>query len=211
MATTTNFGWETPDDTDLVKDGAAAIRTALGGVDTSFVDLKGGTTGQYLTKATNTDLDFTWVSQNTVGKVLQVVQGTYSTATVIASTTMTDTGLSLSITPSSSTSKILVLVNQLWTVERSSIEQGHNMRIMRGATEVYNTGSNITAGYIYVAGASALTNGGIVSLCYLDSPATTSATTYKTQGRCLFTTNSGAVNYQTNSGTSVITLMEIGA
>lgn len=62
MATTTNFGWETPDDTDLVKDGAAAIRTALGGVDTSFVDLKGGTTGQYLTKATNTDLDFTWVT-----------------------------------------------------------------------------------------------------------------------------------------------------
>lgn len=60
MATTTNFGWETPDDTDLVKDGAAAIRTALGGVDTSFVDLKGGTTGQILSKASNTDLDYTW-------------------------------------------------------------------------------------------------------------------------------------------------------
>ena len=60
MATTTNFGWETPDDTDLVKDGAAAIRTALGGVDTSFVDLKGGTTGQVLAKASNTDLDFVW-------------------------------------------------------------------------------------------------------------------------------------------------------
>ncbi len=64
MATTTNFGWETPDDTDLVKDGAAAIRTALGGVDTSFVDLKGGTTGQVLSKASNTDLDFTWVAQD---------------------------------------------------------------------------------------------------------------------------------------------------
>jgi hypothetical protein len=62
MATTTNFGWETPDDTDLVKDGAAAIRTALGGVDTSFVDLKGGTTGQILSKASNTDLDFTWTA-----------------------------------------------------------------------------------------------------------------------------------------------------
>jgi hypothetical protein len=60
MATTTNFGWKTPDDTDLVKDGAAAIRTALGGVDTSFVDLKGGTTGQVLAKASNTDLDFVW-------------------------------------------------------------------------------------------------------------------------------------------------------
>jgi hypothetical protein len=60
MATTSNFGWTTPDDTDLVKDGAAAIRTALGGVDTSFVDLKGGTTGQVLAKASNTDLDYTW-------------------------------------------------------------------------------------------------------------------------------------------------------
>jgi hypothetical protein len=64
MATTTNFGWETPDDTDLVKDGAAAIRTALGGVDTSFVDLKGGTTGQVLAKNSNTDLDFTWTEQD---------------------------------------------------------------------------------------------------------------------------------------------------
>ena len=64
MATTTNFGWETPDDTDLVKDGAAAIRTALGGVDTSFVDLKGGTTGQVLSKTSATDLDFTWVNQS---------------------------------------------------------------------------------------------------------------------------------------------------
>lgn len=64
MATTTNFGWETPDDTDLVKDGAAAIRTALGGVDTSFVDLKGGTTGQVLSKASGTDLDFSWIEQD---------------------------------------------------------------------------------------------------------------------------------------------------
>jgi hypothetical protein len=62
MATTTNFGWETPDDTDLVKDGAAAIRTALNGVDTSFVDLKGGTTGQVLSKTSNTNMDFTWVT-----------------------------------------------------------------------------------------------------------------------------------------------------
>lgn len=62
--TTTNFGWTVPSDTDLVKDGAAAIRTALGGVDTSFVDLKGGTTGQVLSKASGTDLDFTWTEQD---------------------------------------------------------------------------------------------------------------------------------------------------
>jgi hypothetical protein len=62
MANTTNFGWETPDDTDLVKDGAAAIRTLGSAIDTSLVDLKGGTTGQVLAKASNTDMDFTWAS-----------------------------------------------------------------------------------------------------------------------------------------------------
>lgn len=60
MANTTNFGWETPDDTDLVKDGAAAIRTLAGAIDTSLVDLKGGTTGQVLAKNSNTDMDFVW-------------------------------------------------------------------------------------------------------------------------------------------------------
>ena len=62
MANTTNFGWETPDDTDLVKDGALAIRTLGSAIDTSLVDLKGGTTGQVLSKASNTDMDFTWSS-----------------------------------------------------------------------------------------------------------------------------------------------------
>jgi hypothetical protein len=62
MANTTNFGWETPDDTDLVKDGALAMRTLGNAIDTSLVDLKGGTTGQVLAKASNTDMDFTWSS-----------------------------------------------------------------------------------------------------------------------------------------------------
>jgi hypothetical protein len=62
MPTTSNFGWTTPADTDLVKDGAAAIRTLGNGIDTSFLDLKGGTTGQVLAKASNTDLDFTWAT-----------------------------------------------------------------------------------------------------------------------------------------------------
>lgn len=65
MATTTNFGWTTPDDTDFVKDGAADIRTAFNAVDSSFADLKGGTTGQALVKASNTDLDFTFAVPDT--------------------------------------------------------------------------------------------------------------------------------------------------
>lgn len=64
MPNTTNFNWVTPADTDLVKDGAAAIRTLGNGIDTSFLDLKGGTTGQVLSKNSNTDLDFTWVAQD---------------------------------------------------------------------------------------------------------------------------------------------------
>lgn len=75
MATTTNFSWETPDDTDLVKDGAAAIRTLGNSIDTSFVDLKGGTTGQVLSKASGTDLDYTWVTPE-IGDITSVVAGT---------------------------------------------------------------------------------------------------------------------------------------
>lgn len=75
MATTTNFGWETPDDTDLVKDGAAAMRTLGSAIDTSFVDLKGGTTGQILSKASNTDLDYTWIT-NDIGDITSVSAGT---------------------------------------------------------------------------------------------------------------------------------------
>ena len=75
MANTTNFGWETPDDTDLVKDGAAAIRTLGQAIDTSLQDLEGGTTGQILSKNSNTDMDFVWVT-NDVGDITEVVAGT---------------------------------------------------------------------------------------------------------------------------------------
>jgi hypothetical protein len=60
--TTTNFGWDIPQSTDLVKDGADAIAGLGQDIDTALVDLKGGTTGQFLTKASGTDLDFSWGS-----------------------------------------------------------------------------------------------------------------------------------------------------
>lgn len=61
MATTTTWGWSTPDDTAYVKDGAAAIRTLGSSIDTTFTDLAGGTTGQILSKNTNTNGDFAWI------------------------------------------------------------------------------------------------------------------------------------------------------
>lgn len=65
MSTTTpNFNFPVPQSTDLVKDGATAIAALGTAIDTDFVDLKGGTTGQVLSKASNTDLDFSWVAQD---------------------------------------------------------------------------------------------------------------------------------------------------
>ena len=76
MATTTpNFGWPVPTSTDLVKDGATAMEALGDAIDTSMVDLKGGTTGQVLAKASNTDMDFSWTSPNP-GDITAVTAGT---------------------------------------------------------------------------------------------------------------------------------------
>jgi hypothetical protein len=76
MATTTpNFGWPVPTSTDLVKDGATAIEALGDAIDASLVDLEGGTTGQILAKASNTDMDFTWTTPNP-GDITAVTAGT---------------------------------------------------------------------------------------------------------------------------------------
>jgi hypothetical protein len=64
MATTTYFGWTTPDKTDLVKDGAAAIRSLGSAIDASMQYLEGGTTGQILSKTSNTDMAFSWINND---------------------------------------------------------------------------------------------------------------------------------------------------
>jgi hypothetical protein len=208
MATTTpNFGWTVPTSTDLVKNGATAIETLGDSIDASFVDLKGGTTGQVLSKASNTDLDYSWIAAGS-GKIKQVVTATYSTATTIASTTLTDTGLTATITPTASNSKILVLAMIHVEAYRSAPQQGVNVALLRGATSIYNAarwsffdGNNQGLTDLYSTS----------TLSYVDSPATTSATTYKIQGAATYTTSSGQVIFQSGSTTSTITLLEIGA
>jgi len=261
--TTTNFGWTIPSDTDLVKDGAAAIRTLGQGIDTSMADLEGGTTGQVLSKASGTDMDFTWVTpddanaiQNSIvdakgdliaataadtparlpigtngqvltadsseatgmkwaavsaGKVLQVVQATTTTVTSVTGTTLTDTNISASITPSSSSSKVLVLVAATTQMYSSgSVNQiGMGMSLLRGSTQIFDDNAN-GEGWYFTNGYTAYHQlSGIQTITHLDSPATTSSTTYKIQIKA--STGSGTAKTSDNSRTSSIILMEIGA
>jgi hypothetical protein len=145
------------------------------------------------------------------GKVLQVVQGSYSTQTSVASTSLTDTGLSLAITPTLNTSKVLVLVTQSYNVEvASNINISFEFDIKRGATSVFNQPLN--AGNYWNWDVAGLTwqHRNIFTAQYLDSPATTSSTTYKTQGALNNTTNR-ILRFQGDSGVSTMTLLEIGA
>jgi hypothetical protein len=327
MATTTpNFGWPVPTSTDLVKDGATAIEALGDSIDASLLDLKGGTTGQVLSKNSNTDMDFIWVTDaagditgvtvtspitgggtsgtvtvgiedattavkgavqltdsiaststttaatpNSVktaydlangaiaksivdakgdliaataadtvsrlgvgangqiltadstaatgikwaapagsGKLLQVVNATTSTQTNITSTSFTDTGLSATITPTSATSKIFIMINQPIIHTRATDQSGAGYQLVRGASNIYT--SDAEAFYVYVGtGANSAQNAVAASISYLDSPATTSATTYKIQWKVASSSNSGTVVTSNNSGVASITLFEIGA
>jgi hypothetical protein len=74
MATTTpNFGWPVPTSTDLVKDGATAIESLGDSIDASLLDLKGGTSGQVLSKNSNTDMDFTWVTSDDANAIQNTI------------------------------------------------------------------------------------------------------------------------------------------
>jgi hypothetical protein len=237
MANTTNYSWETPDDTDLVKDGAAAIRTLGTAIDTTvfnnasaaiaktIVDAKGdiiaataadtvarlavGANDTVLTADSSTATGLKWAAAAGGGKVLQVVQATYSTAKNITSTSYTDTDLTASITPSATTSKILVLVSQPLApsnLSGSEYEYTSSIQLVRGSTAI----STITAAASITGNASSALWAvqTIANLTYLDSPATTSSTTYKTQAK-------GSTNTITttsrNSSMATITLLEIGA
>ena len=139
------------------------------------------------------------------GNVIQVVTATYAVETQNNTSTFADTGLSASITPTSSSSKILILISHPSNFKNASNASNDiGMQLVRGATNISSFGRSL----LYTG--SALNNYGSISYSYLDSPATTSSTTYKTQFKNEDSNTTGvAVNV--GSSPSTITLLEIAA
>jgi hypothetical protein len=146
------------------------------------------------------------------GKVLQVVSATTTTQTAITSTTMTDSGLSITITPTLASSKVMILVSQQVQVERNNTAQSAGWRLLRGATQIFDGDGTLSRGFLIVTNnQTEIAYAQFASIVYLDSPATTSATTYKTQGKVEVTTNNSTIRFQHNSCMSSIIALEIGA
>ena len=136
------------------------------------------------------------------GRVLQTVSATRTGAVSSTSSTYADTGLTASITPSSATSKILVIVNHTGCAKTTG-DTGLDIRLIRnGSTEIASaveSGNSASSARNYI---------GSVALMVYDSPATTSSTTYSTQLKSSNNINGVVVD---QGSTSTILLMEISA
>jgi hypothetical protein len=142
--------------------------------------------------------------QASSGRVLQVINTTYATSTSTASSSLVDTGLSTSITPSSASSKVLVLVN-LAGLFSSSATVGQ-FTITDGSNNILLNFEGLTA-YAIAAGLSY----GEAGTNYLHSPATTSSFTYKVRMRNVAGTGISINVITSGVSTSTMTLMEIAA
>jgi hypothetical protein len=137
-------------------------------------------------------------------RILQVVEGSTTTETTTSSTTHADTTLTATITPTSASSKVLVYVSHPSCFKgNGNSSNSINFRLIRTSTNIYTFNSFLG----YTGSASEMYFS--ASAFYLDSPATTSATTYKTQ----FANEVAAsqVKVQQNSIASRILLLEISA
>lgn len=138
-------------------------------------------------------------------KVKQIVVATTTTQTTTTSTTYVDSGLSASITPTSSSNKILVLVNQQILVNRAAnVTAAARVQLLRGATVVQG-GTTEQFGVYDNASVDRGVRGYVV-MNALDTPATTSALTYKTQMRV---EAAGDLLAQYANASSTIILMEV--
>jgi len=135
----------------------------------------------------------------TPGKVLQVVQASDSTQLSTTSTSLVDVGLSASITPSSSSNKVLIIVDAQGQFGSNT---GFGNAIVRGSTAIFQTNNYSN----YDSGATQTNTR--ASYCYLDSPSTTDSTAYKLQVYCY---NPGTVLMNEGSNPTTMTLMEIEA
>lgn len=157
----------------------------------------------------------------TSGAILQVVQGTATTEVTVSTASFTDLGLSASITPTSSSNKILVSAVLLINSRRSNVEHGGGFRMLRDSTVIIDPPANATGPYsiygVITTSASVTFNQMYIQypMTILDSPATTSSVTYKVQGRPYNTATTGQVRINPigtlGSPTSFITLMEVVA
>lgn len=156
------------------------------------------TTGNVLTAAYVNDLRGSF-------RVLQVIYGSTSTATTNNTSTFADTTLTATITPQSSSSKVLVMVSQNGCFKTSANSENRmNLRLVRTATTIAKMSGDL---FLYTGNAES--NGASASISYLDSPATTSATTYKTT--FMNPNNTAACIVQEGSAVSTMILMEISA
>jgi hypothetical protein len=150
-----------------------------------------------------------------MGKIIQVVNDSDTTNTVVSSTTYADTGLTASITPSSTSSKILVMISQDFQIESTAANQVANtggFKLLRDATTLY-TGSDDGNSFgirVYSGGSTTKIFNYVWSYQYYDIPSITSSITYKTQCRTYDTGSRFRLNNQINgTSKSFITLMEI--
>ena len=142
-----------------------------------------------------------------VGKIGQIIQATTDSAVNVASTSNTDTGLTVNITPTATTSKVLVQVNQNILTDIDTELGNSKIKLLRDSTTAIDFTANIAR--IEAGSVSAVKFGNLTTFSYLDSPSTTSQITYKTQGAISSTSNNGTARFQNSSVPSIITVMEI--
>ena len=135
------------------------------------------------------------------GKVLQVISATHATEVTSTSSSYADTGLTASITPSSTSNKVLVIVNQNG-LEKDNTDTKISVKLLRGSTDIALFAGT---GTLNTSTANRTDIGG-TGVSILDTPNSTSSTTYKTQ---LKNQGSGTVAVQNGGSVSSITLMEI--